>query len=147
MKNASVLGRYLDTLLRFMVTLITYPCWAIIAIIVMFNTNFHPDLGNYWFLVTAFIYCLSEKCDLPSHIVGLFKGKWAYSNSRTYHQKQWKFVLNNLYPLAGLPIARLIVFWFPSVPFNTNGLTFLAMLLTIITANHEANSEVHNEQN
>lgn len=150
MKNTSVLGKCADTLLRFIVILITYPCWIIIAIAVMQNTTFHPDLGNYWSLVVAILCCISEKSNLPLRIVSAFKGKWKYPNSRNYQQKQWKFVLNNLYPVVGLPIAQQIVKLFPSVSFNTNGLTFFAMLLTVITVNHEFafnNGEVHNEQN
>ena len=137
MKGTSTLGRIADTLLRFLLKAVCYPIWFLIAILVMINMDFNPDYANYWSLVIAVLYYFSEKHHLPEHLTRMVKGKWKHPNALEYHQKQWKFIVINILPIISMPIASAIIFLFPKPSFNTNGLTFFAMLITIITANLE----------
>ena len=145
MKGTSTLGRIADTLLRFLLKLVLYPIWLFIAIMVMLNSGFNSDYANYWSLAFAVLFFFSEKCNLSARLTRMVKGKWKYPNALEYHQKQWKFIVINILPILAMPIASAIIFLFPKPSFNTNGLTFIAMLITIITANLEFDGSVDNK--
>ena len=145
MKGTSTLGRIADTLLRFLLKLVCYPIWFLIAMLVMLNLDFNPDYANYWSLVFAVLYYFSEKHHLPECLTRMVKGKWKHPNALEYHQKQWKFLVINILPIIAMPIASAIIFLFPEPSINTNGLTFIAMLITIITANLEFDGSVDNK--
>ena len=137
MKETSLLGKYVDIIVNFFLKLITYPVWIILAICVMRDLNFHPDFANYWSFTAAIIYYWVEKANIVNRIVNVFKGKRQYVDGKQYNIKQWKIILNNIIPVAAFGIALLLIRIFPKVAFNTNGLTFFAMLLTIMTVNIE----------
>ncbi len=147
MRGTSILGRMTDTLLSFLLKQVCYFVWFLIAILVMLNLNFNPDYANYWSLAFAILYYFSKKHHFPMRLTRMVKGKWKYPNAIEYHQKQWKFIVINILPIIAMPIASAIIFLFPRPSINTNGLTFIAMLITIITANLEFDNSMNSKYN
>ena len=137
MNGTSPLGRIVDTLLTFFLKMVSYSTWLLSAIVIMRNPKFNPDYANYWSLTAAVLYYFSEKYHLPVRLTSMVKGKWKYQNALEYHQKRWKNILIFIIPIISMSIASAITFLFPEPSINTNGLTFIAMLITIITANLE----------
>ena len=144
MNMTSSIGKCVDTIVRFFLTCITYSCWILTAIVVMFSNPLHKDFANYWSLTAAIIYYGIERSNLSAWIVSQFKGRWRYPKGREYHESQWNYILINIIPIISLPIALLIIHLFPNVSFDTNGLTFIAMLLTVMTSNHSFSKKTTN---
>ena len=135
MNETSRLGKCIDVLLEFILKIFTYPCWLLLGVFVVCNKEFNSDYANYLSLIAALLYYLIERFNIAKRIVYSFKGKWKYSNGKQYHIQRWRFVLNNIIPIASLPFASLMIWLIPEECFNTNGLTFFALLLTILTVN------------
>lgn len=132
-------GELADKLLRFILVLVMYPCWIIVTLAVMCNFEFHQDLTNYCSLIVAFLYLVNIKFDIPMKLTMRVSGKWSCRSARHYHCKEWEFLLINIIPLMSLLIAKGMVSIFPQVPFNSSGLTFLAILITVMTNNRYGN--------
>ena len=136
MNKTSPIGKCVDTIVDFFLKCITYPVWLLTAIIVMLSNPLHKDFANYWSLTAAIFYYGIERSNLSAWIVSQIKGRWKYPKGREYHESRWNNTLINIIPIISLPIALLITHLFPNAPFDTNGLTFIAMLLTVMTSNH-----------
>ena len=135
MRNTSILGKCMDNLVNFILKATMYFVLVLCGILIMFPNELHRDLINYWSLIVAILYFVVEKTKLSHKIVATIKGRWKYPNGKTYHEKLWQFVLNNIIPIVSLGIAVCLISFFPESSFDSNGLTFFAMLFTLLMCN------------
>ena len=132
MRNTSILGKCLDNLVNFILKATMYFVLVLCGILVMLPNELHRDIINYWSLIAAILYFVVEKTKLSHKMVSAIKGRWKYPNGKTYHEKLWQFVLNNIIPIVSLGIAVCLISFFPEASFDSNGLTFFAMLFTLL---------------
>lgn len=140
MRNTSILGKCMDNLVSFILKATMYFVLVLCGILVMFPNQLHKDLINYWSLSAAILYFAVEKTKLSHKIVSAIKGRWKYPNGKTYHEKLWQFVLNNIIPIVSWGIAVCLINLFPESSFDSNGLNFFALFFTLLLCNSNCHS-------
>lgn len=131
---------YGHNIVNFILKATMYSTLILCGIVVMLSHELHKDLANYWSLIAAILYFVVEKTKLSHKIVSAIKGRWKYPNGKTYHEKLWQFVLNNIIPIVSLCGAVCLIRLFPVSSFDSKGLTFFAMLFTLLLCNSNYSS-------